>query len=68
MSDTAAGKNTILSGSFFDGMTALPKDATVTMAYVPFQLDSSRYDDEAALKNGTLFPCLNKPFLRGALK
>lgn len=68
MTESSAGKNNILSGSFFDGITALPADAAVTMAYVPFQLDTSRYNDEAALKNGTLFTALNKPFLRGALK
>ena len=34
---------------------ALPADATPTMAYIPLQLDCE----------GTLFPTLNKPFLRG---
>lgn len=42
--------------------TALPSDATVTMAYVPFQFMSETYDEEKALMNGTLFPDLNKPF------
>ena len=61
-------ENAIPAGSFFDGIPPLPKDAAVTMAYVPFQIDKSRFDDEEALKKGTLFRDLNKPFLRGALK
>lgn len=42
-----------------------PKDATVTMAYIPLQEDTVTYDEEKALKNGTLFPVLNKEFLGG---
>lgn len=42
---------------------ALPQDAAVTMAYVPLQLELVTYDEDKALKNGTLFPALNKPFL-----
>ena len=68
MSENTAGMTPVRSGSFFDGIPALPKDAAVTMAYVPFQLDTTRYGDEQALVNGTLFVDLNKPFLRGALK
>ena len=56
------------AGTFFDVPSPLPKNTTVTMAYVPFQLDKTAYDDEEALKEGTLFPCLNKPFERGAVK
>ncbi len=43
-------------------ITALPADAAVTMAYVPFQLDKTAYSPEKALAEGTLFPALNKPF------
>ncbi len=46
--------------------TALPEDATVTMAYVPLQLELVTYDEDKALCSGTLFPVLNKPFLGGA--
>lgn len=42
---------------------ALPPDASVTMAYIPFQLNTEVYDDMRALQEGTLFPVLNKPFL-----
>ncbi len=35
----------------------------LTMAYVPFQTFTSVYDNTTALKNGTLFPELDKPFL-----
>ncbi len=41
----------------------LPADASVTMAYVPFQQQPVIYEDEEkALNAGTLFPELNKPF------
>lgn len=42
--------------------TALPADASVTMAYVPLQLELITYDDSKGLDNGTIFPALNKPF------
>lgn len=42
--------------------TAFPNDTVVAMAYVPFQLDTTRYSAEKALCEGTLFPVLNKPF------
>lgn len=67
MSDNTNG-TAIAAGSFFDGLKPLPEDAAVTMAYVPFQIDKSRFDDEEALQKGTLFCTLNKPFLRGAVK
>ncbi len=68
MYDNDSGKTPVASGSFFDGIPSLPADAAVTMAYVPFQLNTARYDDAEALCAGTLFADLNKPFLRGALK
>lgn len=59
---------TVMPGTMFDSLPPLPKDAAVTMAYVPFQVDKSRFDDDEALCKGTLFRELNKPFLRGAFK
>ena len=47
---------------------ALPKDASVTMAYIPLQTELEAYSDEKALTNGTLFPQLNKPFKGRMLK
>lgn len=42
----------------------LPKDATVTMAYVPFQQQPVLYDDTMTGFNaGTVFPELDKPFV-----
>lgn len=46
-----------------DKRPALPDDASVTMAYVPLQLELVTYDADIALENGTLFPVLNKPFM-----
>ena len=42
--------------------TEFPADTVVAMAYVPFQLDKTSYSPEVALREGTLFPILNKPF------
>lgn len=42
--------------------SALPEDPVVAMAYVPFQTDTTTYDEMKALKVGTLFPVLDKPF------
>lgn len=49
--------------SYYSGISALPKDPVVAMAYVPFQLDTTAYDTEDAFRNGTLFKVLDKPFL-----
>lgn len=38
-------------------------DLPLTMAYVPMQPLSQVYDEAQALKSGTLFPNLDKPFL-----
>lgn len=35
----------------------------LTMAYVPMQTFTERYAEDKALKAGTLFPALDKPFL-----
>lgn len=43
--------------------TTMLKDLPLTMAYVPFQQIESTYDQDEALKAGTLFPNLDKPFL-----
>ena len=40
----------------------LPADMAVTMAYIPFQLDISYYSPADALRRGTLFCDLDKPF------
>lgn len=42
--------------------SALPEDPVPTMAYVPFQTDTTAYDETKALNAGTLFPVLDKPF------
>lgn len=52
----------------FSMLSALPEDAAVTMAYIPFQLDNKVYEPETALSRGTLFPILDKPFLRAGCK
>ena len=42
--------------------SALPKDASLTMAYIPLQKKLEAYSSDKALNNGTLFPELDKPF------
>ena len=43
--------------------SSLPDNPVPTMAYVPFQTDTTTYDEKQALKFGTLFPVLDKPFI-----
>ena len=43
-------------------MPSMPDAPVVAMAYVPFQTDTTVYDEINALACGTLFPCLSKPF------
>lgn len=57
--------NNIKSCGVSNVKSALPASTQNTMAYVPFQLDSREFSVEEALKNGTLFPVLNKPFTGG---
>jgi len=47
------------------GITALPEDPVVTMAYVPYQkeYDLNVYSAEQGICKGTMFPDLNKPFM-----
>ncbi len=50
---------------FHNRAKQLPDDYCTAMAYVPMQSDTTVYDDMKALCQGTLFPCLDKPFKRG---
>ncbi len=50
----------VMQSSF---VSALPENPVVAMAYVPFQTDTTAYNEMKALKSGTLFPVLDKPFL-----
>lgn len=43
--------------------TKFPAELPFAMAYVPFQPWQKPYDTSAALERGTLFPCLDKPFI-----
>lgn len=42
---------------------ALPEMLSLAMAYVPFQQWETPYEEDVALSRGTVFPCLDKPFL-----
>ncbi len=53
---------TMCDCALFDAIPSLPSDASVTMLYVPFQNDTTVYEEMKALEVGTLFPVLNKPF------
>lgn len=41
----------------------LPKNPVPAMAYIPFQQFTQPYSSSEGFKKGTLFPCLDKPFL-----
>lgn len=40
----------------------LPSDVVTAMCYVPMQTDTTVYEEMKGLFEGTLFPCLCKPF------
>ena len=46
-------------------MPTFPDDIALAMAYIPWQELQDVYEPETALKNGILFPELNKPFKAG---
>lgn len=46
-----------------DLANSMLKNLPLTMAYVPMQKFTKKYSEEKALKAGTLFPDLDKPFL-----
>ena len=47
------------------GISSLPEDTTVAMAYVPYQkeYDLNVYSAEQGICKGTMFADLNKPFM-----
>lgn len=49
----------------YTGISKLPCNPVTTMAYVPFQTNTTMYTTEKALCIGTAFPDLDKPFLGG---
>ena len=46
------------------GITPIPEDATVVMAYVPYQMSEGLevFSPERGICAGTMFPELDKPF------
>jgi len=40
----------------------------LAMAYIPWQAWEKTYEPDEGLMNGTIFPCLNLPFLGGRCK
>ncbi len=44
-------------------VSALPCNPALAMAYVPFQQAGEFYGCEKALCSGTIFPCLDLPFM-----
>jgi hypothetical protein len=64
--NTSTG-NQLFYGEYF-GVTPLPEAVETTMAYIPFQTNTTEYTPETALKSGTLFADLNKPFYGGKCK
>lgn len=45
--------------------SAFPQNIALAMAYVPMQKLTTVYEDDVALRVGTLFPDLDKPFMMG---
>lgn len=51
-----------------NGITPLPANPVLAMAYVPVQVRLDVYPCSKALAAGTLFPELDKPFCGGCCK
>ncbi|MCI8631574.1 MAG: spore coat associated protein CotJA [Firmicutes bacterium] len=60
--NTMPGENVPIGVKPVDCLSDLP----LAMAYVPMQGWEETYEPAEALMNGTVFPCLNLPFLGGA--
>ena len=43
----------------------MPADDVLAMAFVNVQHINSVYDNETGFSNGTIYPCLDKPFMPG---
>ena len=48
-----------------DGLSRLPDNPPIAMAYVPYQQINQFYELDKAMSAGTLFPELDLPFERG---
>lgn len=64
------GQSAMMNDNLFDKIqsqygirTSLPEDATIAMAYVPFQMTNTTQSPEQGLSAGTMFPILDKPFI-----
>ncbi len=44
------------------GITPLPENPVVAMAYIPYQNNDKLYSAEHGIVVGSMFPVLNKPF------
>lgn len=67
--DTDRNDNCLLCCTYGDAeRAAFPDYPALAMAYVPFQQWEDVYSCEKALSRGTLFPCLDKPFMMGCCK
>ena len=74
MDDISGDNNMMDPGNMMPGNTDSGSNSIATcvdnlplaMAYVPMQSWEETYEPAEALMNGTVFPCLNLPFLGGA--
>lgn len=74
MDDISGDNNMMDPGNTMPGNTDSGSNSIATcvdnlplaMAYVPMQSWEETYEPAEALMNGTVFPCLNLPFLGGA--
>lgn len=74
MDDISGDNNMIDPGNMMPGNTGSGSNSIavcvdnlpLAMAYVPMQSWEETYEPAEALMNGTVFPCLNLPFLGGA--
>lgn len=58
-----AGRNMSCPDGNSSGRNMFPCSTSYAMAYIPFQQWGEVYSAEKGLSVGTLFPCLNLPFM-----
>jgi hypothetical protein len=65
MPDNQMQENDMSNVDRMENDTVLPMHLSLAMAYVPYQPFENFFDNETALRRGTLFKALDLPFLGG---
>lgn len=68
MNGMANGMNSTTGNMNGMPLKPFPDETPLAMAYIPFQQWQETYEESKAFARGTIFPCLDKPFIgKGAV-